>query len=68
MEFLKTLHIKEANPGVSTGKEWISSKGETISSFSPVDGKLIGTVVAADREAYDAVVKKAGEAFKEWRT
>lgn len=68
MEFLKTLHIKEANPGVSTGKEWINSKGETISSYSPVDGKLIGTVVAADREAYDTVVKKAGEAFKEWRT
>ncbi len=68
MDFLKTLHIKEANPGVSTGEEWISSKGETISSYSPVDGKLIGTVVSADREAYDAVVKKAGEAFIEWRT
>lgn len=68
MDFLKTLHIKDSNQGVSTGKEWIGSSGEVISSFSPVDGQLIGKVTSADRQSYDTVVAAAAEAFKEWRT
>jgi len=68
MDFLKTLRIDAANKGVSTGTEWISSKGEIIDSFSPVDGKKIGSVTAADKDSYEAVIKKAEEAFLIWRT
>jgi aldehyde dehydrogenase (NAD+) len=32
-----------------------------------VDGRLIGNVTAADKESYDAVIKKAEEAFSLWR-
>lgn len=67
MEFLKTLKIEKKNKGVSTGNNWINSTGETIDSFSPVDGKKIASVTATDKESYEAVVKKGEEAFKTWR-
>ncbi len=67
MDFLTTLKIEPHNQGVSSGAQWLPSSGETIQSFSPVDGKLIASVTAADKEAYDAVIIKAGEAFAQWR-
>ena len=67
MDFLKALKIEAINKGVSTGIQWINSTGETIDSFSPVDGKKIGSVIAADKASYETVVKKAQEAFKVWR-
>ncbi len=66
-DILKQLGIKENNKGVSTGTNWLSSTGETITSHSPVDGKIIAAVTAADKESYEAVIQKAQEAFKEWR-
>ncbi|MES1221289.1 MAG: aldehyde dehydrogenase family protein [Bacteroidota bacterium] len=67
MDFLKTLGVAANNNGVSTGANWLTSKGEKIDSFSPVDGKLIGSVTAADKQSYEVVVKKAEEAFLQWR-
>jgi aldehyde dehydrogenase (NAD+) len=67
MDFLKTLNIESNNNGVSTGNKWIVSKGEKIKSFSPVDGKLIGSVFSADKESYSTVIDTAAKAFKEWR-
>src|SRR6186713_3351179 len=67
MDFLKILHIETENNGVSTGGKWITSTGEKISSFSPVDGKLIGTVIAADKESYQKIIQSADAAFKQWR-
>jgi aldehyde dehydrogenase (NAD+) len=66
-EVLAKLGIQDSNKGVSTGKDWLNSKGETIDSYSPVDGKKIASVVAADKESYEAVIAKAEAAFKEWR-
>ncbi|MEO5991132.1 MAG: aldehyde dehydrogenase family protein [Ferruginibacter sp.] len=66
-DFLKDLGIASSNNGVSTGNSWISSKGEKITSYSPVDGNEIGTVRGADRAAYDTVVEKAQSAFVEWK-
>lgn len=68
MQFLKSLHIQKVNPGTSTGLKWISSKSKThISSFSPVDGKLIGSVVSTDEKSYQETIKTAQKAFEEWR-
>jgi aldehyde dehydrogenase (NAD+) len=67
MDFLKALKIESDNKGVSTGTKWIESNGERIDSFSPVDGKKIGSVIAADKNSYEAVIKKAEEAFLTWR-
>ncbi len=67
MDFLKALKIETTNKGVSTGTEWLESAGETIDSFSPVDGKKISSVISADKARYEAVIKKAEEAFITWR-
>ena len=53
MDFLKTLHVHASNYGANTGRKWIISKGETLHSYSPVDGKLIGSVTMADKESYE---------------
>ncbi|NCU05641.1 MAG: aldehyde dehydrogenase family protein, partial [Chitinophagaceae bacterium] len=50
--FIQQLGIKEMNQGVSTGINWLASAGEKITSASPVDGKLIATVTAADKASY----------------
>ena len=67
MEFLSQLKIQTNNSGVSTGLAWLASEGEKIQSSSPVDGKLIATVLAASKNNYEEVIKKAQEAFVEWR-
>ena len=67
MEFLKALGIEGLNKGTSTGSEWIESKGEKIISYSPADGKEIGTVISTTREEYDQVIETASQAFLEWR-
>jgi len=66
-DILQALKINAENDGVSTGSNWLKSKGEKIASYSPVDGKLIATVTTADKNTYDAVVAKAQEAFAVWR-
>jgi aldehyde dehydrogenase (NAD+) len=65
-EALKQLGLKEVNDGSSTGSEWFSN-GELIESYSPVDGKLIGSVKGSTREDYDRVMESATAAFKTWR-
>jgi aldehyde dehydrogenase (NAD+) len=67
-QVLKVLGIKPVNSGASTGAEFLNTKGEVISSFSPVDGKLIATVNSATAADYELVVQKAQEAFIYWRT
>ena len=67
MQFLQELKIQKENEGSSTGAKWIQSKGEMITSFSPVDNQLIGAVVTTDAAAYEQVIKTAEAAFIEWR-
>jgi len=67
MDFLKILLIESDNNGVSTGSKWIKSQGEIINSYSPVDGKLIGSVTAADKNSYEQVINSSSNAFIQWR-
>ena len=67
-EILSQLGIQEINNGASTGGKWFKTRGERIESHSPVDGRLIATVNAATEVDYEAVILKAQEAFKVWRT
>jgi len=67
-ETLQQLGIEAQNNGASTGNDWIQTNGSTISSFSPVDGELIGTVASATVEDYEACVAKAQVAYNSWRT
>lgn len=67
MDFLSQLKINSKNKGVSTGTAWLSSNGEPIASYSPVDGKLIELVNTVDKKSYQNVLQKAQQAFLEWR-
>lgn len=66
-EVLKQLGVKDINEGSSTGANNFSS-GQTIESFSPVDGKLIGKVKTTTKEDFENVMSAATSAFKTWRT
>ncbi|WP_127018870.1 aldehyde dehydrogenase family protein [Flagellimonas beolgyonensis] len=63
---LQQLGLKEINDGTSTGSENFGS-GDLISSYSPVDGTLIGKVKATTPEEYEKVMQTATAAFKKWR-
>lgn len=65
---LTRLGIKELNSGTSTGQNWLETKGQTIVSYSPVNGQAIGSVQVADEAAYETVLEKAEAAFLFWRT
>ena len=63
---LKTLGLQSSNAGTSTGLEFFGS-GESISSYSPADGKLIGTITTTTPEDYERVIATAQNAFLTWR-
>src|SRR6476659_311327 len=67
MDFLEVLNLESENKGVSTGANWFPSKGEILHSYSPVDGKLIGSVSTTDKESYGKTIETALEAFIHWR-
>jgi len=64
---LNALGIKQINEGCSSGLNWFSS-GESISSFSPVDGKLISKVKTANSEDYQKIISTSKSAFEIWKT
>ncbi|MBU2907163.1 MULTISPECIES: aldehyde dehydrogenase family protein [Arenibacter] len=66
-EALKKLGVEAINNGTSTGSDNFSS-GEELSSYSPVDGVLIGKVKTTSKEDYEKVMDAATNAFKLWRT
>ncbi len=66
-DILAQFGIEEVNNGASTG-HWFKTRGERIDSYSPADGKLIASVNSATEVDYEAVILKAQEAFKVWRT
>ena len=67
-EILTRFGIEEVNSGASMGAKWLKTRGERIDSISPVDGSLIASVNSATEVDYEAVVLKAQEAYKVWRT
>ena len=68
---LETLGVKPINKGTSTGSNWFSPDshrdGETIESYSPVDGQLIAKVETTTVSGYEQAMQAATEAFKAWR-
>jgi len=63
--FLRKLGLTKKNAGTSTGQQFMDS-AEYIESFSPVDGKSIGSVSATTAAQYEQVIQKAQEAFPTW--
>jgi len=65
-EALEKLGVKATNLGTSTGSNWFAN-GTTISSYSPVDGALIGTVQTTTAADYEKVMEAATAAFKTFK-
>ena len=63
---LSSLNIVDINLGTSTGSNWFSS-GSKIDSYSPTNGKYIGTVVSTTAEEYEKVLIEAEKAKLFWR-
>jgi aldehyde dehydrogenase (NAD+) len=67
-QFLSSLHIKEKNPGTSTGTKWLADPSSPeIKSYSPVDGALIAAVAATTEKQFRQVIATASKAFRQWR-
>ena len=66
-ETLCSLGILEINAGSSTGQTSYKSDN-IIHSYSPVDGKLIGSVSVTTEEEYEKIIQTATLAFKHWRS
>ena len=64
---LKKLKIESNQEGCSAGGQW-HGEGESISSYSPVDGSLLGAVKTATVEDYESIIDKAEHAFLTFRT
>ena len=65
--FLNQLGLKEVNPGTWTGLKSSIKSQNYISSFSPVDGHLIGKVSITSEEEYHSVIAQSQAAFKTWK-
>ena len=63
---MKKLNIKDEELGCSTGSKWFGN-GESISSFSPVDGKTIGKIKTGSKEDYEKIIRAAQDAFVKFR-
>ncbi|MDD4028575.1 MAG: aldehyde dehydrogenase family protein [Caldisericia bacterium] len=68
-EVLKDLNIEDINYGVCLGHEshWIQTHGEKITSYSPIDGSPLASVIQATKEEYNQAVHNAQIAFQQWR-
>ena len=64
---LEQLGVVAINEGNSTGSNNFSN-GAIIESYSPVDGKLIGSVKTTTKEDYEKMMSVATSAFKSWKT
>ena len=64
---LEKLNIKNNQKGCNTGGIWIG-EGEILSSFSPVNDLLLGTVQGASVQDYEYILDKAEHAFLSFRT
>ena len=58
--------LNKLSHGCSTGSKWFSS-GDTIQSYSPVDGKLIGEISSGSKKDFDHIIQVSKKAFKEFR-
>ncbi|HAN38152.1 MAG TPA: aldehyde dehydrogenase family protein, partial [Chitinophagaceae bacterium] len=67
LDFLQALQLQSNNPAAATGNEWLQGSSDSIQSYSPVDGKLIGSVQTTDKATYEAVMAKAQAAYLTWR-
>lgn len=65
-EIAASLGLAKVSPG-AFGKGVIGTKGEILTSTSPITGEALGQVQCADAQSYEQVIKEAQDVFVEWR-
>lgn len=68
MSFLKKLKILKNNPAYCTGLQWGGDPATKLSSYSPVDGKLIGIVAQANEADWEKIIRLAQGAQITWQS
>jgi aldehyde dehydrogenase (NAD+) len=67
-QILQNLGLSHTNKGSSTGTQFFgNTDSQLIQSFSPVDGRLIGSVGSTSAADYARVIETAEAAFKIWK-
>lgn len=65
---LSELGITPVLESASTGTQWITALGTNSRTIvSPTDGETIAKVIYAGDTEYEAVLKRAGDAFEVWK-
>lgn len=67
LEILNRLGVPFPLPSVGRGDQWSQGTGERIVITSPIDGKTLGEMTSGKAEDVDVAVRKAADAFKDWR-
>lgn len=65
-DFLKALNLQALSSPCATGLTWFGSTADTYTSYSPVDGQVIGKVGKATEADYEQVIRTAEAAKAEW--
>ncbi len=65
-EIAASLGLAKVSPG-AFGNGVIATKGEILTSTSPITGEALGQVQCADAQSYEQVIKEAQDVFLEWR-
>lgn len=66
-DIFKEFKFQSVNQGAHNGLQFLPTHGETIPSYSPVDGNLLASVILADETDYHAIIQQSDAAFKTWR-
>ncbi len=65
--FSKKLGVEEVHQGAHSGGARIACRGERLTSFFPIDGGAIASIIQATKEEYDKIVNLAQNPFLMWR-
>jgi len=65
-ETLEALGVLPTSRGASAGT-WLDTRGPELVSYTPSNGEALGRVLQAEAGDYEAVVRRASEAFATWR-
>jgi len=66
--FLDSLGLVGDQDGAWAGNGPISTTGEVVDVYTPIDGSRIGGVRLANLDDYETVMSRAQEAFVSWRS
>jgi aldehyde dehydrogenase (NAD+) len=65
---LRDAGIEKTVSGAAAGAFITRPSGPEMTSYTPIDGSELATVLAASADDYDTIMERSEERFKTWRT